>query len=200
MADLTGASGNSSHRKPSPWVESRHPRGARPAMLAPIWRGPSGSLRSPSSQVPVLCGHSSAGTGTAGPGRQRMKSVEQSIATAPAGPRHSGQDHSPGGTWLFSAILGNWWRRDIPGYRVDRCSPRPETIWISFLIASDLCCWPRCAPVRLARRWPAAPIPSLMPPSGKFLAWVIGWNLVLELAMGAAVVAKASPGHRVRIQ
>ncbi|EUA07281.1 amino acid permease family protein [Mycobacterium xenopi 4042] len=25
---------------------------------------------------------------------------------------------------------------------------------------------------------------------GEFLAWIIGWNLVLELAIGAAVVAK----------
>lgn len=30
---------------------------------------------------------------------------------------------------------------------------------------------------------------------GEFLAWVIGWNLVLELAIGAAVVAKGWSGY-----
>lgn len=124
-------------------------------------------------------------------GRWRMKSVEQSIA-----------DTDVPGTRLRKDLT--WWDLVVFGVSVvigagiftvtasttgDITGP---AIWISFVLAALT-----CAPAALCY----AEFASMLPVAGsaytfsyatfgEFLAWVIGWNLLLELAIGAAVVSK----------
>ncbi|BDB40883.1 MULTISPECIES: amino acid permease [Mycobacterium] len=65
-------------------------------------------------------------------------------------------------------------------------------IWISFLIAAGTCALAALCYAEFASTLPVAGSAYTFSYAtfGEFLAWVIGWNLVLELAIGAAVVAK----------
>ncbi|BBX65668.1 cationic amino acid transport integral membrane protein [Mycobacterium saskatchewanense] len=65
-------------------------------------------------------------------------------------------------------------------------------IWISFVIAAVTCALAALCYAEFASTLPVAGSAYTFSYAtfGEFLAWIIGWNLLLELAIGAAVVAK----------
>jgi APA family basic amino acid/polyamine antiporter len=65
-------------------------------------------------------------------------------------------------------------------------------IWISFAIAAVTCALAALCYAEFASTLPVAGSAYTFSYAtfGEFLAWVIGWNLLLELAIGAAVVSK----------
>lgn len=65
-------------------------------------------------------------------------------------------------------------------------------IWISFLIAAITCGLAALCYAEFASTVPVAGSAYTFSYAtfGEFIAWIIGWNLVLELAIGAAVVSK----------
>ena len=65
-------------------------------------------------------------------------------------------------------------------------------IWISFVIAAATCALAALCYAEFASTLPVAGSAYTFSYAtfGEFLAWIIGWNLLLELAVGAAVVAK----------
>lgn len=124
-------------------------------------------------------------------GRWRTKSVEQSIA-----------DTDEPTTQLRKSL--SWWDLVVFGVSVvigagiftvtastagDITGP---AIWISFLIAAATCGLAALCYAEFASMLPVAGSAYTFSYAtfGEFLAWIIGWNLVLELAIGAAVVAK----------
>ncbi len=124
-------------------------------------------------------------------GRWRTKSVEQSIA-----------DTDEPGTQLRKDL--SWWHLAVFGVSVvigagiftvtastagDITGP---AIWISFLIAAVTCGLAALCYAEFASMLPVAGSAYTFSYAtfGEFLAWTIGWNLVLELAIGGAVVAK----------
>ena len=124
-------------------------------------------------------------------GRWRTKSVEQSIA-----------DTDEPGTQLRKDL--SWWHLAVFGVSVvigagiftvtastagDITGP---AIWISFLIAATTCGLAALCYAEFASMLPVAGSAYTFSYAtfGEFLAWTIGWNLVLELAIGGAVVAK----------
>jgi basic amino acid/polyamine antiporter, APA family len=124
-------------------------------------------------------------------GRWRTKSVEQSIA-----------DTDEEGTRLRRDL--RWWHLVVFGVSVvigagiftvtastagDITGP---AIWISFLIAAITCGLAALCYAEFASMLPVAGSAYTFSYAtfGEFLAWTIGWNLVLELAIGGAVVAK----------
>jgi basic amino acid/polyamine antiporter, APA family len=124
-------------------------------------------------------------------GRWRTKSVEQSIA-----------DTDEPGTRLRKDLT--WWDLTVFGVAVvigagiftvtastagDITGP---AIWISFLIAAVTCALAALCYAEFASTLPVAGSAYTFSYAtfGEFLAWIIGWNLLLELAIGAAVVSK----------
>jgi basic amino acid/polyamine antiporter, APA family len=124
-------------------------------------------------------------------GRWRIKSIEQSIA-----------DTDQPGTQLRRDL--SWWHLTVFGVSVvigagiftvtastagDITGP---AIWISFLIAAITCGLAALCYAEFASLLPVAGSAYTFSYAtfGEFLAWTIGWNLVLELAIGGAVVAK----------
>ncbi|MBO0863811.1 MAG: amino acid permease [Mycobacterium sp.] len=124
-------------------------------------------------------------------GRWRTKSVEQSIA-----------DTDEPGTQLRKDL--SWWHLAVFGVSVvigagiftvtaqtagDVTGP---AIWISFLIAAVTCGLAALCYAEFASTLPVAGSAYTFAYAtfGELLAWTIGWNLVLELAIGGAVVAK----------
>jgi basic amino acid/polyamine antiporter, APA family len=124
-------------------------------------------------------------------GRWRTKSVEQSIA-----------DTDEPSTQLRKDL--SWWHLVVFGVSVvigagiftvtastagDITGP---AIWISFLIAAITCGLAALCYAEFASMLPVAGSAYTFSYAtfGEFLAWTIGWNLVLELAIGGAVVAK----------
>jgi APA family basic amino acid/polyamine antiporter len=124
-------------------------------------------------------------------GRWRTKSVEQSIA-----------DTDEPGTQLRRDL--SWWHLAVFGISVvigagiftvtastagDITGP---AIWVSFLIAAVTCGLAALCYAEFASMLPVAGSAYTFSYAtfGEFLAWTIGWNLVLELAIGGAVVAK----------
>ncbi|HVQ98063.1 MAG TPA: amino acid permease, partial [Mycobacterium sp.] len=124
-------------------------------------------------------------------GRWRTKSVEQSIA-----------DTDEPGTQLRKDL--SWWHLAVFGVSVvigagiftvtastagDVTGP---AIWISFLIAATTCGLAALCYAEFASMLPVAGSAYTFSYAtfGEFLAWTIGWNLVLELAIGGAVVAQ----------
>lgn len=65
-------------------------------------------------------------------------------------------------------------------------------IWISFVIAAITCALAALCYAEFASTVPVAGSAYTFSYAtfGEFVAWIIGWNLVLELAIGAAVVSK----------
>ena len=123
--------------------------------------------------------------------RWRMKSVEQSIA-----------DTDEPGTRLRKEL--NWWDLVVFGVAVvvgagiftvtastagDITGP---AIWVSFVIAAITCALAALCYAEFASTLPVAGSAYTFSYAtfGEFVAWIIGWNLVLELAIGAAVVSK----------
>ncbi len=123
--------------------------------------------------------------------QRRMKSVEQSIA-----------DTDEVSTRLRKDL--SWWHLTVFGVSVvigagiftvtastagDVTGP---AIWISFLIAAVTCGLAALCYAEFASMLPVAGSAYTFSYAtfGEFLAWTIGWNLVLELAIGGAVVSK----------
>ncbi len=123
--------------------------------------------------------------------RWRIKSVEQSIA-----------DTDEPETRLRKVLA--WWDLVVFGVAVvigagiftvtastagDITGP---AIWISFVIAAITCALAALCYAEFASAVPVAGSAYTFSYAtfGEFLAWIIGWNLVLELAIGAAVVSK----------
>ncbi|CDO87348.1 amino acid permease [Mycobacterium triplex] len=123
--------------------------------------------------------------------RWRTKSVEQSIA-----------DTDEPGTRLRKVLT--WWDLTVFGVAVvigagiftvtastagDITGP---AIWISFAIAAVTCALAALCYAEFASTLPVAGSAYTFSYAtfGEFLAWIIGWNLLLELAIGAAVVSK----------
>jgi APA family basic amino acid/polyamine antiporter len=123
-------------------------------------------------------------------GRWRTKSVEQSIA-----------DTDEPGTQLRRDL--SWWHLVVFGVSVvigagiftvtasTAGNITGPAIWISFLIAAATCGLAAVCYAEFASTLPVAGSAYTFSYAtfGEFLAWIIGWNLVLELAIGAAVVA-----------
>src|SRR6201991_1184777 len=154
-------------------------------------------LSSPSGipgEYPVLCGPTTSGRFTRGrqmASRWRTKSVEQSI-----------DDTDEPDTRLHKDLT--WWDLTVFGVAVvigagiftvtastagDITGP---AIWISFVIAAVTCALAALCYAEFASTLPVAGSAYTFSYAtfGEFLAWTIGWNLVLELAIGGAVVAK----------
>jgi basic amino acid/polyamine antiporter, APA family len=125
-------------------------------------------------------------------GRLRTKSVEQSIA-----------DTDEPGTRLRKDLT--WWDLTVFGVSVvlgagtftvtastagDVTGP---ALWISFMIAATTCGLAALCYAEFSSTLPVAGSAYTFSYAtfGEFLAWIIGWNMVLELAIGAAVVAKS---------
>ena len=123
--------------------------------------------------------------------RWRIKSVEQSIA-----------DTDEPGTRLRKVL--RWWDLAVFGVAVvigagiftvtasttgDITGP---AIWISFVIAAGTCALAALCYAEFASTLPVAGSAYTFSYAtfGEFIAWIIGWNLLLELAVGAAVVSK----------
>jgi basic amino acid/polyamine antiporter, APA family len=123
--------------------------------------------------------------------RWRTKSVEQSIA-----------DTDEPDTRLRKELT--WWDLVVFGVAVvigagiftvtastagDITGP---AIWISFVIAAITCALAALCYAEFASTLPVAGSAYTFSYAtfGEFLAWIIGWNLLLELAIGAAVVSK----------
>src|SRR5271163_3402884 len=124
-------------------------------------------------------------------GRWRTKSVEQSI-----------DDTDDPSTRLRKDLA--WWDLVVFGVAVvigagiftvtasttgDITGP---AIWISFVIAAVTCALAALCYAEFASTLPVAGSAYTFSYAtfGEFLAWIIGWNLLLELAIGAAVVSK----------
>src|ERR1700758_4064195 len=123
--------------------------------------------------------------------RWRMKSVEQSIAdTDEPGTRLRKEL-----TWLDLAVFGV---AVVIGAGIFTVTASPAgditgpAIWISFVIAAITCALAALCYAEFASTLPVAGSAYTFSYAtfGEFLAWIIGWNLLLELAVGAAVVSK----------
>ncbi|OHU93285.1 amino acid permease [Mycobacterium talmoniae] len=124
-------------------------------------------------------------------GRWRIKSVEQSIA-----------DTDEPGTRLRKDLT--WWDLTVFGVSVvigagiftvtasTAGNITGPAIWISFVIAAITCGLAAVCYAEFSSTLPVAGSAYTFSYAtfGEGLAWIIGWNVVLELAIGAAVVAK----------
>jgi APA family basic amino acid/polyamine antiporter len=123
--------------------------------------------------------------------RWRTKSVEQSIADTDEPGTRLRKDL----TWWDLVVLGVGVVSGAGIFTVTATTTGDITgpaIWISFLIAAATCALAALCYAEFASTLPVAGSAYTFSYAtfGEFLAWVIGWNLVLELAIGAAVVAK----------
>src|ERR1700756_1524786 len=143
------------------------------------------------ADYPVGCGPSGDERVWRMSNRWRMKSVEQSI-----------DDTDEPGTRLRKDLA--WWDLAVFGVAVvigagiftvtasttgDITGP---AIWISFVIAAVTCALAALCYAEFASTLPVAGSAYTFSYAtfGEFLAWIIGWNLLLELAIGAAVVSQ----------
>src|SRR5271156_791175 len=113
--------------------------------------------------------------------RRRTKSIEQSIA-----------DTDDPDTQLRKDL--SWWHLCVFGVSVVIGAGifTGPAIWVSFLIAAITCGLAALCYAEFASMLPVAGSAYTFSYAtfGEFVAWTIGWNLVLELAIGGAVVAK----------
>ncbi|MDT5139041.1 MAG: basic amino acid/polyamine antiporter, family [Mycobacterium sp.] len=124
-------------------------------------------------------------------GRWRTKSVEQSIADTDEPSTRLRKEL----TWLDLVVFGVSVVIGAGIFTVTASTTGDITgpaIWISFLIAAATCALAALCYAEFASTLPVAGSAYTFSYAtfGEFLAWIIGWNLVLELAIGAAVVAK----------
>ena len=124
-------------------------------------------------------------------GRWRTKSVEQSIADTDEPDTQLRKDLSWWHLCVFgvSVVIGAGIFTVTASTAGDITGP---AIWISFLIAAVTCGLAALCYAEFASMLPVAGSAYTFSYAtfGEFLAWTIGWNLVLELAIGGAVVAK----------
>ncbi len=128
--------------------------------------------------------------------RWRLKSVEQSIADTDEPTTRLRKDLTWWDLVVFgvSVVIGAGIFTVTASTAGDITGP---AIWISFLIAAATCALAALCYAEFASTVPVAGSAYTFSYAtfGEFLAWVIGWNLVLELAIGAAVVAKGWSGY-----
>ncbi|BBX95165.1 amino acid permease [Mycobacterium lacus] len=124
-------------------------------------------------------------------GRWRTKSVEQSIADTDEPSTRLRKDLTWWDLVVFgvSVVIGAGIFTVTASTAGDITGP---AIWISFLIAAATCALAALCYAEFASTLPVAGSAYTFSYAtfGEFMAWVIGWNLLLELAIGAAVVSK----------
>ena len=124
-------------------------------------------------------------------GRWRTKSIEQSIADTDDPDTQLRKDLSWWHLCVFgvSVVIGAGIFTVTASTAGDITGP---AIWISFLIAAVTCGLAALCYAEFASMLPVAGSAYTFSYAtfGEFVAWTIGWNLVLELAIGGAVVAK----------
>ena len=124
-------------------------------------------------------------------GRWRTKSVEQSIADTDEPDTKLRKEL----TWLDLAVFGVAVVIGAGIFTVTASTTGDITgpaIWISFVIAAATCALAALCYAEFASTLPVAGSAYTFSYAtfGEFVAWIIGWNLLLELAVGAAVVSK----------
>jgi APA family basic amino acid/polyamine antiporter len=123
--------------------------------------------------------------------RWRTKSIEQSIADTDDPDTQLRKDLSWWHLCVFgvSVVIGAGIFTVTASTAGDITGP---AIWISFLIAATTCGLAALCYAEFASMLPVAGSAYTFSYAtfGEFVAWTIGWNLVLELAIGGAVVAK----------
>ena len=123
--------------------------------------------------------------------RWRTKSVEQSIADTDEPDTRLRKEL----TWRDLTVFGVAVVIGAGIFTVTASTTGDITgpaIWISFVIAAITCALAALCYAEFASTLPVAGSAYTFSYAtfGEFLAWIIGWNLVLELAIGAAVVSK----------
>lgn len=124
-------------------------------------------------------------------GRLRTKSVEQSIADTDEPSTRLRRDL----TWWDLTVFGVSVVIGAGVFTVTASTAGDVTgpaLWISFMIAAITCGLAALCYAEFSSTLPVAGSAYTFSYAtfGEFLAWIIGWNMVLELAIGAAVVAK----------
>jgi APA family basic amino acid/polyamine antiporter len=123
--------------------------------------------------------------------RWRTKSIEQSIADTDDPDTQLRKDLSWWHLCVFgvSVVIGAGIFTVTASTAGDITGP---AIWISFLIAAVTCGLAALCYAEFASMLPVAGSAYTFSYAtfGEFVAWTIGWNLVLELAIGGAVVAR----------
>ena len=124
-------------------------------------------------------------------GRWRTKSVEQSIADTDEPGKRLRKDL----TWFDLVVFGVAVVIGAGIFTVTASTAGDITgpaIWISFVIAAITCALAALCYAEFASTLPVAGSAYTFSYAtfGEFTAWIIGWNLLLELAIGAAVVSK----------
>jgi basic amino acid/polyamine antiporter, APA family len=124
-------------------------------------------------------------------GRRRTKTVEQSIADTDELDTRLRKDLTWWNLTIFgvSVVIGAGIFTVTASTAGDVTGP---AIWLSFLIAAATCGLAALCYAEFASTLPVAGSAYTFSYAtfGESMAWTIGWNLVLELAIGAAVVAK----------
>jgi basic amino acid/polyamine antiporter, APA family len=123
--------------------------------------------------------------------RWRIKSVEQSIADTDEPDTRLRKEL----TWRDLAVFGVAVVIGAGIFTVTASTTGDVTgpaVWISFAIAAATCALAALCYAEFASTLPVAGSAYTFSYAtfGEFLAWIIGWNLLLELAVGAAVVSK----------
>ncbi|MDD4868019.1 MAG: amino acid permease, partial [Mycobacterium sp.] len=123
--------------------------------------------------------------------RWRTKSVEQSIADTDEPDARLRKDL----TWMDLVVFGVAVVIGAGIFTVTASTAGDITgpaIWVSFVIAAVTCALAALCYAEFASTLPVAGSAYTFSYAtfGEFVAWMIGWNLLLELAIGAAVVAK----------
>ncbi|BBZ45557.1 APC family permease [Mycobacterium parmense] len=123
--------------------------------------------------------------------RWRTKSVEQSIADTDEPDTRLRKEL----TWRDLAVFGVAVVIGAGIFTVTASTTGDVTgpaVWVSFVIAAGTCALAALCYAEFASTLPVAGSAYTFSYAtfGEFLAWIIGWNLLLELAVGAAVVAK----------
>src|ERR1700722_17768758 len=123
--------------------------------------------------------------------RWRTKSVEQSIADTDEPDTRLRKELSWRDLTVFgvAVVIGAGIFTVTASTTGDITGP---AIWISFVIAAVTCALAAVCYAEFASTLPVAGSAYTFSYAtfGEFLAWIIGWNLLLELAVGAAVVSK----------
>lgn len=123
--------------------------------------------------------------------RWRTKSVEQSIADTDEPDTKLRKDLTMWDLVVFgvAVVIGAGIFTVTASTTGDITGP---SIWLSFVIAAGTCALAALCYAEFASTLPVAGSAYTFSYAtfGEFLAWIIGWNLLLELAIGAAVVAK----------
>jgi basic amino acid/polyamine antiporter, APA family len=124
-------------------------------------------------------------------GRWRTKSVEQSIADTDEPDTRLRKEL----TWRDLTVFGVAVVIGAGIFTVTASTTGDITgpaIWISFVIAAITCALAALCYAEFASTLPVAGSAYTFSYAtfGEFVAWIIGWNLLLELAIGAAVVSK----------